>query len=893
MRPGPGMRFGRYELLAPLGAGGMGEVFRARDRDLARDVAVKFLAARFAADPDGLARFAFEARTASSLNHPNIVTIHEIGEAEGLPYIVMELVEGETLRKALREGRLPTRRVLDVGAQIADGLAKAHAAGIVHRDLKPENVMLTPDGFVKILDFGLAKLHADTLPGTDASDDSQAESPTTFRAGTRAGAIVGTAGYMSPEQAAGRPADFRADQFALGATLYEMATGRQPFRRESVVQTLNAIIEDDPTPLADLNPSFPAPARWIAERCLAKAPGDRYASTLDLARELRGVREHLSEASNSSADPRPVPVPRRRRLRAWHVLAASAVALAALLAVPAVRETVLERLQWLPIPSEKSIAVLPVHCPGASAEELAGCEGLLDYVTARLGSLQRYRQSVTVVPAVDVRQSGVNRSSDVRRRLGATLAVDISVQHAGPRTILAASLVDTERGRQLRSETREFETGRATLSDQTVDAVVGMLDMELKPEERTALRAGSTADPKASRLYGEAVGRTPYQLGQTALERADQQPSIEEAIGLFNKALELEPNFALAHVGLGRAHLNLYQILKRQQDADLAEAHCRRAIELQPLMPHAWMTLGTLYTQLGKNDQALDELGKALARDPRNGQIYSRIAFVYQRQKRFAEAEETYRKAISLEPNSWSNHSYYGAFLSSQDRYADAEVAFRRALDLAPDNPRILSNLGAVYKKLGRKTEARAALEKSIALYPTSGALSNLATLEYDEGRFADAVRIYEQATKLNPRDYRVWRNLATAYARVEGGRPKALEAYRAALDLAEQERQRNPGNAMLAAELADCHAQLGHRVEARRLLAEVDKMASASGSVAELAAEVYEDLGDREAALKMLGVALARGFSREEVERSPTFEKLRADPRYQAVVKRSVSGGK
>jgi serine/threonine protein kinase/tetratricopeptide (TPR) repeat protein len=890
MPPAPGMRFGRYELLKPLGAGGMGEVFRARDRDLGRDVAVKFLPARFAADADRLSRFAFEARTASSLNHPNIVTIHEIGEAEGLPYIVMELVEGETLRTAIRDGRLPTRRVLDIASQIADGLAKAHSAGIVHRDLKPENVMLTPDGFVKILDFGLAKLHADVIPGGAPPNRGRTETPTTFPTGTRDGAIIGTAGYMSPEQAAGRPADFRADQFAFGATLYEMATGRQAFQRDSVVQTLNAIIEHDPPPLAELNPSFPAPARWIAERCLAKAPGDRYASTLDLARELRGVREHFGEASNSSADPRP-PVPPLRHLRTWHVLAASAAVLSALAVVPTVREPILERLHWLSIPTKKRIAVLPVHCPGASAEELAGCEGLLDYVTARLGSLQS--QSVTVVPALDVRQSGANRSSDVRRRLGATLALDISVQHAGSRTILAASLVDTERGRQLRSETRQFETGQATLSDQTVDAVVGMLDMELKPEERTALRAGSTADPRASRLYGEAVGRTPYQLGQTALERADQQPNIEEAIGLFNKALELEPNYALAHVGLGRAYLNLYQILKRQQDAELAEAHCRRAIELEPLMPHGWTTLGALHTQLGKYDPALDELGRALDREPRNGQIYSRIAYVYQRQKRFAEAEDTYRKAISLAPDSWSNHSYYGAFLSGRSRYADAEVTFRRALDLAPENPRILSNLGGVLQRLERNTEARAALVKSIGLNPTGGALSNLATLEYGEGHFVEAARIYEQATQLNQRDYRIWRNLATAYAHVEGGRPKTLEAYRRALDLAEQERKRDPGNGMLAAETADCQAQLGNTVEARRLLAEANKLAPTDGNAAELAAQVYEDLGDRESALEMLGAALARGYPREEVERAPTFEKLRADPRYQALVTRSTPGNK
>jgi tetratricopeptide (TPR) repeat protein len=471
--------------------------------------------------------------------------------------------------------------------------------------------------------------------------------------------------------------------------------------------------------------------------------------------------------------------------------------------------------------------------------------------------------------------------------------VDISVQRVGANTVLAASLVDTGRRRQLRAATRQFETRQASLLDETVDAVVGMLDMEVKPEERTALRAGATAVPEASRLYGEAVGRTPYQAAQSALERADQQRSLEQAISLLNKALELDPNYALAHVGLGRAHLSLYQLLKRPEDAELAEGHCRRAIDLDSLLPHAWLILGALHTQLGTYDQALDELNRALARDPGNGQIYSRIAYVYQRQNRLPAAEETYRKAISIAPDAWSNESFYGAFLSGLGRYADAAVAFRRALELAPDNPRVLSNLGAVCQMLGRNDEARAMLEKSIALYPTSAALSNLARLEYREGRFGEAARINEQATKVNPRDYRVWRNLGTAYARVDGGRPKALEAFRTALELGEQERQRDPGNGMLTAEVADCHAQLGHTAEARRLLAEVETQAPTNAAVAAFSAEVYEDLGDRDGALKALGAAFARGYPREEVERAQIFERLRADPRYQSLASGPVSGRK
>jgi len=263
MPPAVGVRFSRYELLSKLGAGGMGEVWRARDHELHRDVAVKFIAERYALDAVRLGRFVQEARAASSLNHPNIVTIHEIGQTDSLPYIVMELIEGRTLRAVIEgaERPLPPRQILDVGVQIADGLAKAHAAGITHRDLKPENVMVTADGFVKILDFGLAKLRG--RDGENGEETLASDAPTRPTGWTESGIVMGTVGYMAPEQARGAAIDHRADQFNLGAILYEMSSGKQAFRRETPVQTVAAIIEDPPEPLALLNPSLPAPVRWM------------------------------------------------------------------------------------------------------------------------------------------------------------------------------------------------------------------------------------------------------------------------------------------------------------------------------------------------------------------------------------------------------------------------------------------------------------------------------------------------------------------------------------------------------------------------------------------------------------------------------------------------------
>lgn len=310
-----GTRLGPYEILSLLGEGGMGEVYRARDTRLGREVAVKVLPAGFASDSERVKRFDREARAASALNHPSIVTIYDFGSEDSFSYIAMELVSGESLRAVVAGEPLPVRRLLQIGAQMADGLAKAHGAGIVHRDLKPENVMVTEDGLVKILDFGLAKL---TQPYVSDSDRTQ--SPMVSGV-TEEGVILGTVAYMSPEQAMGRAVDYRSDQFSFGSILYELATGRRAFVRASTPETFTAIIREEPEPIATVNPRVPAPVRWIVERCLAKEPRNRFASTEDLARDLATVRDHLSEAMGE-VEVAPALSPPTRRRRSWWVGAA-------------------------------------------------------------------------------------------------------------------------------------------------------------------------------------------------------------------------------------------------------------------------------------------------------------------------------------------------------------------------------------------------------------------------------------------------------------------------------------------------------------------------------------------------------------------------------------------
>ncbi|MDQ6892991.1 MAG: protein kinase [Acidobacteriota bacterium] len=316
----PGFRLGPYEILAPLGAGGMGEVYRAKDSRLGREVAIKVLPESLASDRERLARFEQEARSASALNHPNIVTIYEVGLTDAVSWIAMELIQGSTVRELIAAGPLPTKRLLTLAAQAADALAKAHAAGIVHRDLKPENLMVTKDGFVKILDFGLAKL----VEPRDALVTSAA----TVADVTRPGVVLGTAGYMSPEQASGRAIDFRSDQFSFGSVLYEMLTGKRAFSRGTTVETLTAIIRDHPDPIEVAAPLSPVAIRWIVERCLAKDPEERFLSTRDLALDLANLRDHVAEVSSERfAGPA---TPRARSRRFGPAVAAASLALAAL-----------------------------------------------------------------------------------------------------------------------------------------------------------------------------------------------------------------------------------------------------------------------------------------------------------------------------------------------------------------------------------------------------------------------------------------------------------------------------------------------------------------------------------------------------------------------------------
>ncbi|HEY7514827.1 MAG TPA: serine/threonine-protein kinase, partial [Vicinamibacteria bacterium] len=494
----PGTRLGPYEVVAPLGAGGMGEVYRARDTRLKREVAVKVLPETYSQDPERLRRFEQEALAASALNHPNLLTIHDFGTEGGSPYVVSELLEGQTLRERLSSGAVDEATAIDYGVQIANGMASAHEKGIVHRDVKPENIFVTRDGIVKILDFGLAKL---THP--ERSGGEPAEAPT-FTALTEPGVVMGTIGYMSPEQVKGLPADPRSDLFSVGAVLYEMLSGRRAFSGATHAETMSAILRDEP---AALSPEpVPTPLERVVRRCLAKSPDDRFQSARDLAfalRETSGSHGALSGTRRAPSARKPV----------WGVAAGLLVlAIAAAVAVDVgrIRERLFGAGGAVPV---RSLAVLPLENLSGDPGQDYLADGMTEALTASLAQIR----SVKVIARTSAMQyKGTKKPlREIARELRVDAVVQGSFARSGDRVRITAELIRGETESHLWARTFDRELGDVlTLQGEIARSIAGQIEAELTTDEKSRL---TKKRPVAAKAY-EA-----YLLGRFLLDEGSEE----------------------------------------------------------------------------------------------------------------------------------------------------------------------------------------------------------------------------------------------------------------------------------------------------------------------------------------------------------------------------------
>jgi serine/threonine-protein kinase len=752
----PGSRVGPYQIVALLGAGGMGEVYKARDDRIGRDVAVKVLPAEFASDADRLRRFEQEARAAGQLNHPNILAVYDIGTHEGAPYIVTELLEGETLADRIKGSRPPVRKALEFAGQIVSGLAAAHERGIVHRDIKPANLFVTADGHVKILDFGVAKL---VRPG--AVDG--ASRATTVVEETAAGTTLGTLGYASPEQLRGLVADHRSDIFSFGCVLYEMLAGRRAFSAATPADMMTAILSQEPPPFPS-GVAVPPSLERIVQRCLEKRPEERFQSGRDLGFALREETDALAGTSPTPAAPAP-----RRRLRivgaaSVAVLAAATVLFLSLRGHPAGRAEPAGRI--------RSLAVLPLaNLSGDPAQEYFS-----DGMTERLITSLARISALKVISRTSVMQfKGTTRPiAEIAKALGVDGVIEGSVLRAGDRVRITAQLINaaTDTHVWAQSYERDLRDVLALQAD-VARAIADEVKVAVTPQERARLAGVRPVDPEAYDAYLKGLHHW-YMLTPAELDTAQRY---------FELALANDPNYALAHVGIALVWVGRQQmgVSTPGEAAPKAKAAALKAVALDDEVAEAHYALAVVLAWSDWDWAGAErEFKRAIELNPAFPDARGYYAHILMYLQRPAEALAQGERAVELDPFNFLFRVLYSVDLLYVRRFDDAIAQARRSLQIAPGNPVANSLLWWAYdaKGMDRGTEreAIAAVGPIYETFYAGGGIAAALERGYAQGgyraamtRAAEAAVAHARTTYMNPVD------VAALYL-CAGDRDRALE---------------------------------------------------------------------------------------------------------------------
>ncbi len=861
-----------YEIVDRVGAGAMGVVYKARDLKLERTVALKFLPPGINASDLEKGRFLKEARIASSLDHPNIGVIHGIEETpDGRTFIVMAFYEGQSLAHRIYSGSKPLSvlEVVEIGIQMAKGLAEAHAHNIVHRDVKPSNVMLTSQGSVKIVDFGLAHVNEATATLTHGA--------------------AGTLTYISPEQATGKTPDQRCDIWALGVTLMEALTGANPFQHDNMAATFMAIVNEAPPAMEGI----PLEVQHVVYRCLSKDPLKRYQSCPELLHDLeaaktalvqsgqfgasaesrrswhaKALRESRQEASRSAwpLAARPHGIWRGAAIAAFAVL----LVLAGALLVPSVRD----RLQTVFAGSaQKHVAVLPFDNIGNNPQNEALVEGIMDSLSGKLSNLEVGKQSLWVIPSSEVRRLKVSDPSTALRDLGATLVVKGSITRQGQLVRMNMDLIDTKNLRQIGSVDLEDQAGDlATLQDDAVAKLARLMNITVTADMLN--NTGGSVNPTAYESYLTALGY---------MHRYDKPGNLDLAIQALEDSVKTDPRFALGYAQLGEAYRLKNRVDRNPNWLVEAQANCKKAAEIDNRIPAVHVTLARIHDSMGQHDLALQEFQRALEINPRDPDALNGLARAYEDSGRVADAEAAFQKAAALRPDSWDGYDELGNFYDRQSKYDQAVQQYRHALQLTPDNAQVYANLGATYinsgdpKKLG---DAEAALKKSVELSPNYPAYANLGALYLTQQRYAESAGVTEKALKLSDHDYAVWSNLLLAYEWLKQT-DKAEDVRKHMLALVEERVRLEPQDAEAEATLAYLYAHYRRGFEAAARVQTALALAPDDPNVLADVASAYELMGKRSEAIAAMHKAIQKGYGVEQLKTDPEMAALVADPKF------------
>jgi len=875
----------QYKILEKLGKGGMGDVYLAEDIKLGRKVALKFLQEHRTSDSEARMRFQREAHAVAALNHPNIVTIHDINEHEGQVYIVMEYIEGRALKNIIldsgkqtkttpddrtgekteilpgslnkRKGYpLPYDKIVNIGLQLAKGLATAHDANIVHRDIKPQNIIVQPNGRVKILDFGLAKLRG----------LSQLTSELT---------TVGTLHYMSPEQFSGDPVDSRTDIWSLGIVIFEMITGHQPFAGESQQTVMFSIMNRDLPDLRTVDPKIPKDLVKIVKQCLEKNPMKRYQHIHAMVVDLQTLQESGSvkrlSRSSSSGMKTSKSLPFKPKLVIPAIL--MIVLLLVIFFTPSRHNPLIKWLGVNQMPDKKYIVVLPIENKNPKSSDQSLCDGFQKIIIEKLTQIEPFLNDFWVVPL----QAGVDYKLTTPlaalKQYSSTLAIKGELSYKDRDVVLSFDLWDTKTNKVIKSTSFNGQIGNLSLFQEgLVEDICKMLEIVLPEPAAGILERGKTALPGAFEFYVR---------GQGYLKESGNLKNINQAILYFQKAIDQDPSFTWALIGAGESYCYKFIKTNDNQWAEKSIQYCNKALIQNGNNYQAYCLLGRVFKKMGRSDEAILQFNQSIRFNPSYFSTYAELTGIYNTINRPGKAEEVLKKAIIAKPDYWPVYNHLGYFYLNKARWSEAVNMYKKVIELTPQNAEGYRNLGVVYYLQEDFDMAAEMLKKSTDIQPEYFSLINLGTIYYFRGRFTDSILYNKAALRFNKEDYAVWGNLGDAYRHLPDSAENSLIAYNKAIAKINILLKQNPDDPLLRSSLALYMARSGNLSGALKQVEQVVKLNKSNLDVWLNIVYVYELAGQRHLALDSLKPYLDRHGSFEYIKNEPDLKELREDQRF------------